>query len=92
MAVREKDQSQPPITDPQWAKWSDPLYTYLSSAKQRTWPQLERWAKDHRMTGNRLRNCLAYLSIQSHAHSRILSDTEAVWLAGPAPLKLDNSE
>ena len=65
---RPSDETVPPINDPVWVEWSDPLLEFLQEGP-RTWPQLEKWRKSQSVSGFRFRNCLAWLEDTGLARS-----------------------
>jgi hypothetical protein len=66
--LHEKNEPVPPISDPVWVEWSDPLLKFLQEGPK-TWTQLERWRKPRGVSGFRLRNCLAWLEDRGVARS-----------------------
>lgn len=69
----EDDSKAPPVTDPRWAGWSAPVLAMLS--EPRGWPEMELWAKQQRMGGAALRQCLAWLEGEGLAQSISSTDT-----------------
>jgi hypothetical protein len=54
----------PPLTDVAWEEWSRPLLAFL--ARPQDMAGLIAWARADRMSGDRLRNMLAWLSFNGH--------------------------
>ena len=53
---------------------------YIDSSKTgRTMRELISWAQRNNMTGDKLRNCLAWLSMHRHAFTRYDSKDNAIW-------------
>ena len=67
----------PPVEDPHWAEWSEPLRLFLSTP--RTWPELLEWRKGV-MGPSRLRHCLAWLELKRKAY---YDDMLKLWTSSP---------
>jgi hypothetical protein len=67
-SLHGKNEPVPPINDPVWVEWSDPLLEFLQEGPK-TWTQLELWRKSRGVSGFRLRNCLAWLEDTGLARS-----------------------
>ena len=87
---RPSDETVPPISDPVWVEWSDPLLTFLQE-KPRTWSQLERWRKSQGVSGFRLRNCLAWLEDTGLAQSEG-SGKAVKWVATDDSEEIDDGD
>ena len=59
------DQKIPPMRDPRWKTWAEPLWAHLSAA--RTWPELEAWADAREVQQDILRHLLAWLTLRGRA-------------------------
>jgi hypothetical protein len=70
----------PPISDPKWRIDSEPLQFFLS--KWRTWPEIERWAKESKVNPSKLRHMLAFLEDRKLAISKMDPKTEEWRWAG----------
>jgi hypothetical protein len=55
----------PPAQDPIWADWAAGVYGFLE--EPRTWGAIRIWAKEHRISMDRMRNILAWLSLNNKA-------------------------
>lgn len=64
-----------------WSAESEPLAVFLSTP--RLWPELEAWAKQSRVSGDALRNQLAYLESIQRAYATESRDG-IVWVGARA--------
>ena len=61
------DIKAPAADDPRWAKWSAPLFSFLT--EPRSWSQLAEWQRETQTNGSLLRHCLAWLENMGYARS-----------------------
>lgn len=72
----------PPALDPVWEMWSVAVLVFLQ--EPRTWTAIRIWAKEQRISMDRMRNILAWLSLQEKAdtlHLRAGKRGSLAWLA-----------
>jgi len=87
---RPSEEAIPPISDPVWVEWSDPLLKFLQE-QPRTWLQLEKWRKSQSVSGFRLRNCLAWLEDASLVRSEG-SGKAVKWVATDGSEEIDDGD
>lgn len=75
----------PDMSNPIWAEWTRPLYTFL--ARPRSWDELQQWAVSLNITTDTARQLLAWLSFHNQAiwHSDTCRWSRTAHPCCPAP-------
>ena len=68
----------PPVKDPSWIPLAKKVLPFLSRAK--SWADLKKWARSHRMTQETLRNLIAWCDGFGLAQT---FGSEMTWIATP---------
>lgn len=70
--LRLADNRIPPISDPIWAEWSQPIFKFLS--EPRTWEALNKFQRQTWLTESVFRHCLAWLEDQGRVRAVLRGD------------------